>query len=321
MRPKLLVIGAPGYRRGGNLRCLRAVREYSKHFDVYLLTPAKHHPELLEDRVLADLSKRGATLAGYFYNSLAAKTHIENLLTNHVIPSVFPKVYSKLLLDKCKFDAVFVEHENLDYVIMGVLLSQEQGIAAGVLLQNPPFLGSPERVRNLLRIHLLWRSLTSGTVFESILNEVKITYRLLILNHLFKHTYESLLKRYNLVLGVSKATLTEMGTDYLVKSNFKFLDPGVALNEEDVAYIHKVRNIAKEKALIVFKGGFAVEKGLLDVLLAFKLILRERKDSKLYVTGAPHPTIVEGARKVCRKFGIENKVVFTGFLDKLNVLK
>jgi glycosyltransferase involved in cell wall biosynthesis len=321
-RPRLLVVGTPGYRRGGNLRCLRSIREYSKFFDVYLVTPLSHIPELLEEKVLERLSSYNVRLAGYFYNSLTTRfPSAENFLTKYMVPSIFPKVYRIRLFKECKFDAVFVEHENLDYVLSGAILSHEEEIPAGVLLQNPPFLGNPERAKNLLRAHLTWRALAADSSLESFLSEAKIVYRISTWNRLIKNTYDLLFKRYNLVLGVTKATIVEMGDSYLARSGFRFLNPGVALDEEDIACISRVGKNPEKKPLVLFKGGPSVEKGLLDALLAFKLILKDRKDVKLYVTSISHPIIMEKARKICRKLNIENQVVFTGFLDRMDLFR
>lgn len=163
--------------------------------------------------------------------------------------------------------------------------------------------------------------MTADTFAESLLNKAKIAYRVLTWNRLIRHFYDSLLKRYNLIIGVSKATIIEMGSNYLSRSRYRFLDPGVALDEEDAAYISRVREgHSEKKPLIVFKGGLSVEKGLLDALLAFKLILRE-ENVKLYVPGTSHPTIMEKTRKICRKLDIDNQVVFTGFLDRLDLFR
>ena len=94
-KPKLLVVGAPGYRRGGNLRCLRSIKEYSKFFDVYLMTPLNHLPELLKEKILEKLTSYNVRLVGYFHNSLITRVPpLENFITNYVVPSIFPEVYS-----------------------------------------------------------------------------------------------------------------------------------------------------------------------------------------------------------------------------------
>ncbi len=172
-----------------------------------------------------------------------------------------------------------------------------------------------------MRAHLTWRALAADSSLESFLSEAKIIYCISTWNRLIKNIYDLLFERYDLVLGVSKATIVEMGDSYLARSRFRFLDSGVALDEEDIACISRVGKNPEKKPLVLFKGGPSVEKDLLDALLAFKLILKDRKDVKLYVTSVSHPIIMEKARKICRKLNIENRVVFTGFLDRIDLFR
>ncbi|NAZ24602.1 MAG: hypothetical protein GU357_02385 [Thermofilum sp.] len=82
-KPKVLVIASPGYKSGGQMRTLRSIREFSKYFDVYLLSPVNHFRELLEQNSFSTLTEQGAKVAGYFYNNLTAKLKFSpSFLTN-----------------------------------------------------------------------------------------------------------------------------------------------------------------------------------------------------------------------------------------------
>jgi glycosyltransferase involved in cell wall biosynthesis len=318
-KPRLLVIGTPGYNTGGNLRCLRSLQEYSKHFDTYLLIPVNHVRYLLQTGLFTHLTNYHVKLAGFFYNSLTTRAReFENFITNYIVSPLVPKIYSTRFLDLQDFDAIFVEHENLDFVIMATSLSKEKGAPTGVLLQNPPFLGDKRRVKNVLRAHLLWRKMTAETSIETLLSQLKITYRILSWHNILRKAYEYILKKYDLVVGVSKATIFEMGEEYLQR--YKFLDPGVALDNEDISMLQMIKGkTTHKKDIILYKGGPVVEKGILEALLAFKLITKEKHGLKLYISGSLNPYMLEKTKKLTQKLGISDRVVLTGFLDRPNI--
>jgi glycosyltransferase involved in cell wall biosynthesis len=317
-KPKVLVIASPGYKSGGQMRTLRSIREFSKYFDVYLLSPVNHFRELLEQNSFSTLTEQGAKVAGYFYNNLTAKLKFSpSFLTNSVVPLLYPNLINVRLLTKQKFDAIYVQHENPEYLLAGFILGKRLGIPRGILLQNPPFLAKELRIKNLLASHLLWRHLTSETFIEELLSELKITSRIISWNYFFAKQYKLFLETYDLILGISKATITEMGEEYFSKA--KYLEQGIALDEEDLQLIQEIRKKSKEKKeAIVFRGNPTIEKGLLDSLIAFRLILQENSNMKLYITGKSNSNIIQKATKLCRKLGIADRVIFTGYLSRLD---
>ena len=92
---------------------------------------------------------------------------------------------------------------------------------------------------------------------------------------------------------------------------------GVSLDYEDLLLIKRVRKRVKSKEnYIVFGGTPVATKGLAEALIVFKQILRRSNGLKLVVTGRLTKTMSTILGKMCRKLGIADKVVFTGFIPR-----
>jgi hypothetical protein len=73
--------------------------------------------------------------------------------------------------------------------------------------------------------------------------------------------YERILKRYDLVVGVSRAVAVDMGGEWVDRMHF--FDPGVSLNDEDLELIKSIRARVRDKQdYIAFCGRPVAEKAL-----------------------------------------------------------
>ncbi|WP_125671467.1 glycosyltransferase [Candidatus Methanodesulfokora washburnensis] len=227
------------------------------------------------------------------------------------IPSIV-----RLRVNAVHYDAVVVLHENWDPVYSGRVLAEFFSAPSMVLLQSPPLYGSRKRFFNILKALLLWRKLVGNTPIEKSLFEAEAIIRNIGEYYLSKLRYEKVLRKYSIILGVSKAIAVEMGCGWLDK--VICLDPGVSLDEEDLKAIKSIRRRVREKEnYIVFGGGrLSAEKGFIEALISFKLISKHFPELKLVITGRIAPERLLRIKRVCRKLGIENKVVFTEFVPR-----
>jgi len=67
---------------------------------------------------------------------------------------------------------------------------------------------------------------------------------------LAKIRYKKVLRKYDIVLGVSKSIAVEMGGEWLDK--VRYLNPGVSLDKEDIDTIEKVRKKSEKRKIILF---------------------------------------------------------------------
>ncbi|MEM3966325.1 MAG: glycosyltransferase [Ignisphaera sp.] len=106
-----------------------------------------------------------------------------------------------------------------------------------------------------------------------------------------------------------------MGSEWIIK--IYALDPGVSLDDEDLEIINKIRSKVKEKEkYIVFGGRPIAAKGVVEALIVFGFISRRISDIKLMFTDSINDTVLRKIMHLCRKLGIEDKVVFTGFIAR-----
>ncbi|WP_187146333.1 glycosyltransferase family 4 protein [Thermofilum pendens] len=205
-------------------------------------------------------------------------------------------------------------HENIDYLYAGYLLGKASGAPAMVLLQNPPLFGSKKRLSEILKAVYLWEKLTSASTLEEAYATVRLA-RLQVRRPIEEARIRMLLNKYSLVVGVSRATVLEMGEPWFSKAFY--LDPGVNLNEEEVHLLSRIRKSVKEKEnCILYKGGLTPVKGILDVLLAYRLIRKERGDLKLVITGKLDSKTHRKLLVALKKLNLKDYVVLTGFISR-----
>jgi glycosyltransferase involved in cell wall biosynthesis len=79
----------------------------------------------------------------------------------------------------------------------------------------------------------------------------------------------------------------------------------------------RVRERVESKGnYVVFGGRPRAVKGLAEALIVFKQILKSSSELKLVVTGRLTKTMSMILGKMCRKLGLADKVVFTGFIPR-----
>jgi glycosyltransferase involved in cell wall biosynthesis len=317
----LLVVAHPSHLTGGGIRALRSLREYSKHFNTFLFIPwgSWGNKKTLQKSLdhLNELKRSGIKIVGFSsLPSMILKS--QEVFKTRMFIELFPYIFpgsQRIEVAEGKYDAVMVLNEPWDSVYSGKILAESFNIPSAVLLQLPPFYGSRDRFSNIMKSRLMWRELISNKTVEKILYEGEALFKSSLEERLAKIRYKKALRKYDIVLGVSKSIAVEMGGEWLEK--VRYLNPGVSLDKEDIDTIEKVRKkIRKKEDYIVLGGRVDVGKGLVDALIALKLISRRFPGIKLIVTGNVDKMALFNIKKICKKLNIEDKVIFTGFVPR-----
>jgi glycosyltransferase involved in cell wall biosynthesis len=318
----VLVVCSPSpISGGGSLRAFRSLREYVKYFKTFLFIPWglwSNRKDLQESMsYLRELGESGVKFAGFSQlPEVISKlgkvlgTRVFETLLSLMIPNI-----TRFKIGVSNYDAVIALHEGWDAVYGGSVLAKFFNVPNMVLLHDPPFYGSKERFLNIMKAVFLSRILASSTTLERVLSKVESSILNISEYYLNKLRYEKLLRDYDVVIGVTKATAIEMGGEWLDK--MIYFDPGVSLDEGDLEIIKNIRGKIKEKRdYVVFGGRPTAKKGLFEALISFKIISNHFSGIKLFITGKiPSRTLLR-TRMVCRRLGIEDKVIFTGFLSR-----
>jgi glycosyltransferase involved in cell wall biosynthesis len=321
-KPSILVVASPSpLTSGGGLRALRALKEYAKFFDTHLFIPwgLWDDKRLLQASLgfLAELRNTGVKLGGYsnlsrIFYKLGEIANSRRVLENLAI-TIPGSVQMKV--NTAQYEVVISLHEDWGAVHAGGVLAEYFNARSMVLLQLPPFYGSRKRLSNILKASLLWRKSISSSPLEEVMFESEAIVRYSLIGYLRSSRLENRLRKYDLVLCVSKAIPVEMGNEWLNRA--KSLDPGVSLDEKDLEAMQRIKNNVGEKGnYVVFGGRATADKGLIEALITFKYISKRFPDLKLVITGnMPFPSYLR-IKRVCRKLGIGDKVAFTGFVPR-----
>lgn len=316
----MLVISAPFPNAGGgSLRALRSIKEYTKYFDVHLFLP--HGAKKLLSTSLEHLRNlvRSGIVIGGFSKLPVVIDSVDSALSGRVPTALTSLIFSFIakprLFVQNDYGCIISLHEDVDSVYAGYILSNLLSAPALCLLQLPPFYGSKERLRNILKAHILWRKCMVVTSIAELLSMVETVAEYEIMNSITKKIYGRILRKYDMVLAVSKAIPYEMGSEWI--NIIHPFDPGVSLDKDDLKVIEDVKAKVNEKeGYIVFGGRPIAGKGVVEALLMVKYISRSLNNVKLIFTGSVKDAILKKLMHICRRLGIEDKVIFTGFLPR-----
>lgn len=103
---------------------------------------------------------------------------------------------------------------------------------------------------------------------------------------------------------------------YLIEKNVEIIPNGI----DKELFTKKIQPIEIDgKPSIFYHGRLAYEKGVDVLLRAFRLILTERDNAKLYIAGKGH--LGRYLMKLCERLDIKNHVVFLGYANISPYLK
>ena len=318
----MLVVAMPfPFVGGGGLRAYRSLRRYIKYgFNIYLHLPFGIYQAVIFNKEatlkhLKHLKIMGVKFAGFSYPIDIARNLMPkrvDLYIKSILPSISPSLFTgfRNVVENEEISLVMSLHEPLDSLYATIKLSERLGnVKTIALLQLPPLYGSKKRVENILTTMKIWYWATLDNCYERLL----ALLRLNIKNSAERKHMLDILDRITYFIAISKAIFEEMGEGF--RGRRYAFDPGVSLNEEDVAIINSFSGCEK-KDIIVFGGRPSAEKGLIEGLLAFKSLSKKYNNMKLYITGNISETLIARLKNFCKKLGIENKVIFTGFVPR-----
>ncbi|MEM3960182.1 MAG: glycosyltransferase family 4 protein [Ignisphaera sp.] len=262
---------------------------------------------------IKSVSDIGVKIVGYTdYPTLSRMLKTKSLRL--IALMLFPKtLYIRIGVGN--YDGVVVLHEGFDSIYTGYFLGEYFKIPRIALLQLPPFYSSKKRLYNILKDWVLWRTLVADNLWVKIMLKSEAIVEFNVFHKLSFTRMNRLLRNYTTLIAVSKAIPYEMGGEWLDK--IVSLDPGVSLDENDLSIINAVRSRVREKRNYIVFGGRPISgKGLVEALISFSLISKHYKDLKLVITGRIRNPFLHGLRRFCKRLGIEDKVIFTGFVPR-----
>lgn len=131
-----------------------------------------------------------------------------------------------------------------------------------------------------------------------------------LLGLLVEKFYLFLVYKNLLFVTISDSTKKDLIENGVNKKNITVLPMGINV-PKDMGDIKK----EKEKTLI-FVGRLTVAKGIEDALSALKEILKINKDVKLWIVGRGDEKYTEKLKRMCKRLGIKNNVIFYGFVSE-----
>jgi len=309
---RLLVIANPLPATGGNYRARKSLLEYPRYgIKPYLIVPFSMIQAYRDNDALLELNTKGVEILELLESrTKGIKRHVKNLV-QFILPQfvfkVSPKVY------KFEVDAVLGFHEVWEVLWLSYAIAKKLEKPSVVVLQLPPFYRKSRLKAVKKAIKLYYDNLYSG-----IKKEIISFYRTLLVN-LSNYSSRRILDKINLKIGISKAICEETGYE----SKIYCMDPGVSLDDTDLALISKINELTKEKRnFIIFGGRPDALKGIAEGLLAFKHITtRLGGNFKLYITGNISDSVKQRIIRFSKRLGILDNIVLTGYISREERLK
>jgi glycosyltransferase involved in cell wall biosynthesis len=306
---------------GGGYRALLAMKEYKKRKintsfilpwgALFHLQHNVHH----DNKVIFEL-KQELTLAGISKIPVISNLNFLGRGTlSRLVVSCFPYIVKMIINDKSvgEPDCVISMHEGFDAITTAYLLGEQFSLKKVALLQLPPFYGLKNRINNIEEALLMWyKMIIPNKLWRRTLFILKKNVDKVISKKIAK-----MLKDFNLILAVSKSIPIEMGEFW--KRKVISLDPGVAFTQEDLALMDIISKkvLGKKQNLVIFGGRPSAEKGIIEAFMVWRNILkRVGRSYQLVVTGEVPSSTLEKLKNFCHRIGIENNVLFTGYLSR-----
>ncbi|MEM2314702.1 MAG: glycosyltransferase [Candidatus Bathyarchaeia archaeon] len=202
-------------------------------------------------------------------------------------------------------------HEVVDSVATCLEIGEGLSLKRIVLLQLPPFYGDKKRLKNIEEAYRLWTRVINPNLF---FGEAWLLLRKNIEQEESRNI-RRMLNKFDLILAVSKSIPIEMGGEWIHK--IVSLNQGVALPQHDLQIIKVSERCWEKENTVVFGGRPTFEKGIIEGLIAWRSILKNiSRNYRLIITGEIRPSALARLKRFCRKLGIENNVLFTGFVSR-----
>lgn len=297
---------------GGALRALRSLEYYSKFFRVSVYIPLLCWVNVERGLTIPSVTK----IAGYSTTYRLLVNVVPRLIKGfRYVPFSTLGFEKQKLLASSEFDIVVSMHETLDSVLATYRIAERMNSRKVALLQLPPFYSDHQRLINIRMALDSWSMLLRRSCIKEFMEGTvrPIVFRLDY--NLDKAIHSRVLPRFDLLIAVSKSIPYEMGEPW--PGRIHALDPGVALNSEDLSLISDIKSKVKGREdYIVFGGRPDPLKGLVDALLAFKLIVKRKPEVKMIITNVRSGRLASKIIGIIRALELEGKVVTLSYLPR-----
>jgi len=213
---------------------------------------------------------------------------------------------------------VISHHEPVEALRVTLKLAEELEALSLAILQLPPIYGDRKRLERIeASINLFYELLRASYLNPR--DYIGYIYFRNIWkgwNKLFYGLTERLLRRFDALLALSPSIPLEMGGEWI--NRVVSLKPGYGFEVEELKILRSYRGESRaESKYAVFPARLAIQKGLADLLLATKLIVREYSGFKLLVLGSGHPKIRRYFERIASKLGLKDNIVMLGYMPRL----
>lgn len=290
MTMKIFRIASPDRRgSGGEYRAYKVLAYLGKRAEVVLVPPVEYLCRKESAETLDILMKNGVKVPEGVFESLNTCKLSRNPMTMIKLELDY---YSMFVKEASESDAVFSDHELYLYVAAMSYLKRRTGVKS-VLLNQAGHLSA--------LMSLSWNLKVRGANLITFLKYLRNIYTFSV--------FKKYSKDLDLLLGVSKSSIEELKKLKMVREDIplKALNPPLAIELEKLPkYDGEKENYA------VFFARLIPEKGIFDLLKAWREVRKELGNVKLVISGRFYNKGVE------RKFMSlkSDSVVYNGFLPK-----
>jgi len=213
---------------------------------------------------------------------------------------------------------VVSHHESVDALRVTLKLAEELEAPSLAILQLPPIYGDRRRLEKIEASVTLFYELLRASSINPI-DYINHTYYKSVWRNWIKLSYtlvERLLGKFDALLAVSPSIPVDMGSEWA--SRVIALKPGVGFEESEIVTLLGFRSSrAESRDYAVLPARLHPPKGIADLLLAVRLIVRERSNFKLLITGSSRPRVRRQFERIVSKLGLKNNIVMLGYMPRL----
>jgi glycosyltransferase involved in cell wall biosynthesis len=259
--------------------------------------------------------KAASLHAQYFEEYMAMAKHLEHLTvvtdTVEYIPPDIPQNLTIIKLPKIKIPKIYGLTKVLFYSIPPIIDRQVDVVYVRTF--SPPELTSlwlAKKVRNKKTVLTLGGTWLFGKPFE-------------------KPTLKKRLFRWILRRAAYSADIVTIYSKYMLPE-IKYFLPSIRVDK--IRIIHNAVNIKRFRPglppppimsdglkTVLWVGRITEDKGVGELIRAFKIILEKNRDTKLIIGGTGAPSYVESLKRKCVDLNINDRVIFTGGIPNESV--
>lgn len=219
--------------------------------------------------------------------------------------------------EKIDADLVISHHENIDSIRISTRIAEQLGSKKLAILQLPPVYGNPERLNNFIASVYMLRYLTFMRRID-IIDVIGDIYAKGIWRrwyHIFSKIVERHLLEFDIIVTASPSIAFEMGEPWMER--IISLQPGFGFEPQEISFLRQLRRRPGEpRASAVFPARLIPQKGIVDLLLATRLIKRERPNFRLLVMGSGDSRTRRRIQRIVDVLGIRDNVAILDYVPR-----